>query len=327
MPILSKTNETAVRTINQIESLMKSACAGEVLWTSFLDPKTVEIIVNDDGSVWTERLGEPQIFRGFAVSSMVHSLILNVAGFHNQIVDAEHPICEAEFPVDGSRFEGIIPPVVGKPIFALRKKASSIFTLDQYVEQKIMTESQKKIIEEGIVNKKNMLIVGGTGSGKTTLINGIIQRSVELCPENRFIIIEDTGEIQCAAKNKTQLRADVHTSMTTCLKATLRLAPSRILVGEVRGPEALDLLDAWNTGHPGGFATVHANTAVDALDRVKSLVQRNEAHPREGLEKMIASVVNIVINIARENHGRRVRQIISVKGYDSDKGIYLYDEL
>lgn len=172
-----------------------------------------------------------------------------------------------------------------------------------------------------------MLIVGGTGSGKTTLINGIIQRSVELCPENRFVIIEDTGEIQCAAKNKTQLRADIHTSMTDCLKATLRLAPTRILVGEVRGPEALDLLDAWNTGHPGGMATVHANTAYDALDRIKSLVQRNEAHPREGLEKMIASVVNIVINIARVNHGRKVRQIIAVKGYDPVEAKYLYDDI
>ncbi len=190
-----------------------------------------------------------------------------------------------------------------------------------------MTQKQKELIENMIKTHKNMLICGGTGSGKTTLINGIIEKMVHLCPDDRIVIIEDTGEIQCSAKDKIQLRATSFTSMTLLLKATLRLRPDRILVGEVRGGEALDLLDAWNTGHPGGMATVHANNAVEALDRIKALISRNPSCPKEGVEKQIAAAINAVINIVRTKGGRTIKELIEVKGYDANRNEYVFNKI
>ena len=137
---------------------------------------------------------------------------------------------------------------------------------------------------------------------------------VDLCPQERVVIIEDTGEIQCAAKNHLQLRANLYTSMTDLLRATLRLRPDRILVGEVRGGEALDLLDAWSTGHPGGCATLHANNALAGLDRLKSLVTRNKAAP-DSIEPLIGETVDLVINIARCQGGRKIKEILKVNGW------------
>lgn len=315
------------RTRKSIEQLLMAMMPGGTVLKDFNDPKTVELLVNDDCSYWVEKLGTPLTYKGIVPAAIVMSLIKQVSGAHEQIVDYEHPVCEGEFPLDGSRFEGLIPPIVKNPSFSLRKKASAIFTVEQYVQQGIMTQKQKELIENMIKTHKNMLICGGTGSGKTTLINGIIEKMVHLCPDDRIVIIEDTGEIQCSAKDKIQLRATSFTSMTLLLKATLRLRPDRILVGEVRGGEALDLLDAWNTGHPGGMATVHANNAVEALDRIKALISRNPSCPKEGVEKQIAAAINAVINIVRTKGGRTIKELIEVKGYDANRNEYVFNKI
>ena len=165
-------------------------------------------------------------------------------------------------------------------------------------------------------------MIGGTGSGKTTLVNAIINQMVLNNPEERICIIEDTGEIQCAATNFVQYHTSSDISMTTLLKTILRMRPDRILVGEVRGPEALDLLDAWNTGHEGGAATLHANDPISGLTRLKSLVSRNTSAPSH-IESLIGEAVHVVVHISRTpENSRRVQEIIEVSGYEN--GHYIF---
>jgi type IV secretion system protein VirB11 len=146
------------------------------------------------------------------------------------------------------------------------------------------------------------------------LINAIINEMVVSDPDERIFILEDTGEIQCAAQNFVQYHTTLDVDMTQLLKTTLRMRPDRILVGEVRGPEALDLLDAWNTGHEGGAATLHANDALSGLTRLESLISRNPSAPKE-IMPLIAEAVDRVVHITRTLHGRKIQQIIEVQGF------------
>lgn len=297
---------------------------GELIEGALNDPKTVEIMLNSDGRLWQERLGETMRCIGSITEARAESIIKTVAGFHGKEVTRYKPLLEGELPLDGSRFAGQIPPVVSSPTFAIRKKALAVFTLNHYVESGIMTEAQCEVIEQAVVAHRNILVIGGTGSGKTTLVNAIINEMVIHAPEERIFIIEDTGEIQCAAKNCVQYHTTIDVNMTQLLKTTLRMRPDRILVGEVRGSEALDLLDAWNTGHEGGAATLHANNALSGLHRLKSLITRNPAAPTE-IESLIGETVHCVVHIARTPQGRRVEEIISVNGYEN--GHYNIEQL
>jgi type IV secretion system protein VirB11 len=289
---------------------------GPALFAALNDPKTVEIMLNADGKVWQERLGEKMQCIGTLRPAQAQAIIETVAGYHGKEVTRKKPILEGEFPLDGSRFAGQIPPVVpeGTVTFAIRKKAVKIFTLDQYVEAGIMTPAHRDALVEAVAAHRNILVVGGTGSGKTTLVNAIIHQMVVNDPTERVFIIEDTGEIQCAAKNHVQYHTALDVGMTALLKTTLRMRPDRILVGEVRGAEALDLLDAWNTGHEGGAATLHANSASAGLTRLRSLITRNEAAPAE-IEPLIGEAVHVVVHIARTPEGRRIQEVLEVSGY------------
>lgn len=287
---------------------------GPELLAALNDPKTVEMMLNADGKVWLERLGEKMQCIGTLRVAQAQAIIETIAGFHGKEVTRNKPILEGEFPLDGSRFAGQLPPVVPAPTFAIRKKAVAIFTLDQYVENGIMTPAQRHALVEAVAAHRNILVIGGTGSGKTTLVNAIINQMVIHDPTERVFIIEDTGEIQCAAENHVQYHTSLDVSMTALLKTTLRMRPDRILVGEVRGAEALDLLDAWNTGHEGGAATLHANNATAGLARLRSLITRNEAAPAE-IEPLIGEVVHVVVHIARTPEGRRIQEILEVSGY------------
>lgn len=297
---------------------------GGLIETALNDPKTVEIMLNADGKLWQERLGETMRCIGSISNARAESIIKTVAGFHGKEVTRFKPMLEGELPIDGSRFAGQLPPIVSSPTFAIRKKAISVFTLDEYVQSEIMTTAQCSVIKKAVSNHRNILVIGGTGSGKTTLVNAIINEMVQSAPEERVFIIEDTGEIQCSAENCVQYHTTIDVSMTQLLKTTLRMRPDRILVGEVRGSEALDLLDAWNTGHEGGAATLHANNALAGLHRLKSLITRNPAAPAE-IEPLIGEAVHCVVHIARTPQGRRVEEIISVNGFEN--GQYLIEKL
>lgn len=290
------------------------------------DPKTVEIMLNPDGTMWVEQLGAGMRCYGSMPSSNAISLMQTIASFHSIVVNEENPILECEFPLDNSRFAGQFPPVVPAPSFTIRKKAISIFTLDQYVENGVMTERQKETLQNAVKAHKNILVIGGTGSGKTTLVNAVIHDMTEQFPKERVVIIEDTGEIQCAAKNYVQFHTSKYVSMTALLKTTLRMRPDRILVGEVRGPEALDLLMAWNTGHEGGAATVHANNPEAALDRISMLVSMNKDYPKP-IEPLIGSCVHYIVHIGREGHSRKIKSILKVNGYDLNTKKYLTETI
>ncbi|CAE6823760.1 hypothetical protein R69658_05971 [Paraburkholderia aspalathi] len=293
---------------------------GPVLEAALADPKTVEVMLNADGKLWQERLGEKMRCIGEMKPERADAVIRSVAGYHGKVVTRSKPMIEGELPIDGSRFAGQLPPVVHAPTFAIRKRAIAIFTLDQYVEAGIMTAEQAAAIRKAVADHKNILVIGGTGSGKTTLVNAVIYEMVLLDPTERIAIIEDTGEIQCAAENKLQYHTTIDVSMTMLLKTILRMRPDRILVGEVRGAEALDLLDAWNTGHEGGAATLHANDENAALTRLKSLITRNESAP-DDIEPLIGEAVHVIVHIARTPEGRRVQGIIEISGYENGRYI------
>lgn len=280
------------------------------------DPRTVEIMLNADGKLWQERLGESMQEIGRMDANKATSIINSIASYHRKVVSASSPLLEAELPIDGSRFAGQIPPVVSSPTFAIRKKASQVFSLENYVVNGIITELQKAAIIDSVKSHDNIFIVGSTGSGKTTLANAIILEMTRLYPNERVFIIEDTGEIQCSAENYVQYHTDLNVTMTQLLRTTLRMRPDRIIVGEVRGAEALDLLDAWNTGHAGGVATIHANSSSAGLTRLKSLVTRNQSAPKE-IEPLIGEAVQLVIFITRTQTGRKVTELLKVTGYTS----------
>lgn len=297
---------------------------GQEFLQKFLNPNLLEVMCNpnEDGSssvFWEEQgqdmVYDPEMSKRFN-SSRAESVIKTIAGYYNKTVNEADPILESQFPIDGSRFTGIMPPVTTTPSFTIRKRPNRVFTLDEYVANDIMTEQQKSIIQQAITDKSNILVIGGTGSGKTTLVNGIIREMTDQHPNERIYISEDTGEIRCDSPNKVHVYTTMAADLTKLVRTALRFRPDRIVVGEVRGAEALDLLDTWNTGHPGGVATVHANSAVLGLERLEGLITRNPFHPTE-IRQLIAQVVNIIVFISKDrNTGRKIREIIKISGYN-----------
>lgn len=290
---------------------------GATFLTALNDPNTVELMLNADGKVWHEKQGQRPQFLCRLRKGQGQAVIESVAGFFEKEITKNSPLLECEFPLDGSRFAGQLPPVVPCPTFTIRKKPHTIFTLEQYVESGILTTTQRDFLIQAVKEHKNILVIGGTGSGKTTFVNAVIDQMVKNDPLERIFIIEDTGEIQCSAENFVQYHTTLNVTMTMLLKTTLRMRPDRILVGEVRGEEALDLLDAWNTGHSGGVATLHANSAVEGLTRLKSLVTRNKFAPTD-IETLIGQAVHVIVHIARTKGGRKIKEILEVFGYNEN---------
>lgn len=283
----------------------------------FSHPSTIELMLNADGQLWIERLGGRIEPAGDIPLHRAEAIIRDVAGFHGKEAGKLTPLLEAEFPLEGARFAAQLPPVVCAPTFAIRKRAVAIFTLQDYLAAGAMTEAQLAAIQAAIAGRRNILVIGGTGSGKTTLVNAIINGMVDHAPDDRLVIIEDTGEIQCAAANSVQYKTSPEVGMRALLKATLRMRPDRILVGEVRGPEALDMLMAWNTGHEGGAATLHANTAAAGLTRLSALINMHPDSP-DPLERdrMIGEAVHLIVHIARSPDGtRKVAEVLEVGGF------------
>lgn len=282
------------------------------------DPNVIEIMLNPDGKLWIERLGDGMKQEGEIPPLQAESAMSTIATALGTPLNHTKPILQGELTLDGSRFEGLLPPIVSKPTFTIRKKAIKLFTLDDYLNTNVITKPQKDTIQNAIKDRKNILVVGGTGSGKTTLSNAIIHEIVHQYPDHRLTIIEDTSEIQCSAKNTVTLRSTDTITTNHLLKATLRLRPDRIIIGEVRGGEALSLLKAWNTGHPGGVATIHANSAGAGLIRMEQLIGEITPTPMQAL---IAEAVNLVIEISKTPKSREIKDIINVTGYKNGEYI------
>ena len=315
---------------------------GEQVLQLLYDPLTEDILLNPDGSLWVKQMGQGFSRIGEMPAAQAASALGTIAAWRGTVLNHEHPILETELPIDGSRFEGIVSPVVRRPVFAIRLRPRKIFSLDDYEADGILTNSndplnrlrrrdefldgvrgQKHkmshadVIRAAVRARKNILVVGSTGSGKTTLVNGILDSLAQLTPHDRVISIEDTTELQCPVKNYLDLRAVGSVTMLECLRACMRLKPTRIVVGEVRGAEAHTLLKAWNTGHPGGAATVHANDALSGLIRLESLVAEATNAPQQTL---IAEAVDLVVFVDEESSvkaGRKVREVLLVTGYSN----------
>ncbi|MDE2267674.1 MAG: P-type conjugative transfer ATPase TrbB [Betaproteobacteria bacterium] len=298
---------------------LRRAMGPEIL-TPLDDPRVVEIMLNPDGSLWVDRMGEGMQQTGRIDAVRALTIVNTVAAMLDTVVTPQQPILECELPLDSSRFEALIPPLVESASFALRKKATLVFTLDDYVAKGIMTHAQRQALEEAVAGRLNVLVSGGTGTGKTTLANAILDAVARLDGEHRIVVIEDTRELQVNAENVVFLRTSDNTDMTRLLRATMRLRPDRIVVGEVRDGSALALLKAWNTGHPGGVGTVHANDASAALIRIGQLIQEAGVPPNP---ELIAEAVNVVVSIKRTADGRRVEEVAAVRGWSSSGGFHV----
>jgi len=304
----------------QLSKLRKDL--GDVFLAALADPETLEIILNADGTLWQERLGEPLQCIGTMSAPCADAAMRTIAAYHHETLTRDNPSIECELPLDGSRFAGQIPPIVTAPVFAVRKRASRVFTLGQYVKAGIMTPEQKEFLCGAIRDHRNILAIGGTGGGKSTLLNAMIKELTNQFPNERLIIIEDTAELQCAETNYVQYHTSPERSMTDLVRMSMRMRPDRILVGEVRGPEALDLLMAWNTGHEGGIASLHANNATAALNRLATLVAMHPNAPHGMIESLIGEAVDIIIHIARTATGRVVREVLEVEDFDKATQTY-----
>jgi type IV secretion system protein VirB11 len=286
---------------------------GALVFACLSDGQVVDILLNPDGGLWVERLEAAPERLGQMPSPQAEALIATVAAEMQTVITADRPILECELPIDGSRFSVVIPPIVAAPAFAIRRRAVKILSLSDYVAAGILSPNRAADLARTIEARRNILIAGGTGSGKTTLANALIAHMADAAPEDRLVIIEDTAEIQCAAANSVIMRTSGTVSLEALVRTTLRFSPRRIIVGEVRGGEALAMLKAWNTGHPGGVATIHANGAADALSRLEDLIREATDAP---MQKTIAAAVHLVVFIARTMRGRRVEELIEVKGVD-----------
>ena len=296
---------------------------GSVILNALREPSTIEVMVNADGRIWQEQLGLPMRCIGSLSPAKVEAVIKTVSGYYNKETTRLKPVIEGELPIKTAsnalpRFAGSLPPVVEAPIFAIRIGAAAIFSLADYVATGIMSQQQAEFIKTAVKDRRNILVTGGTGSGKTTLLNAIIQHMVANEPTERIVIIEDTNEIQCSADNFVQFHTSLDADMTLLLKTTLRMRPDRILVGEVRGAEALDLLMAWNTGHEGGVATLHANNARSGLIRLDTLISMKRNAPRL-IEPLIGEAVHLIVHIAKTPQGRKVTEIIEILGYGENQ--------
>ncbi|MHB2266417.1 P-type conjugative transfer ATPase TrbB [Aliihoeflea sp. PC F10.4] len=283
------------------------------------DPSVVEVMLNPDGRIWVDRLREGLVATGDVLIPADGERIVRLVAHHvGAEVHPGSPRVSAELPETGERFEGLLPPVATAPAFAIRKPAVAVFTLSDYVAAGIMTDAQAEVLRLAVAMRRNILVAGGTSTGKTTLTNALLAEVAKT--SDRVVLIEDTRELQCAAPNLVALRTkDGVASLSDLVKSSLRLRPDRIPVGEVRGAEALDLLKAWGTGHPGGIGTIHANTAIGALRRLEQLVQEAVVTVPRAL---IAETVDVIAVLSGRGSSRRLAEIALVEGLDPATGDY-----
>ena len=295
---------------------------GPAVLAALDDPDVIEIILNPDGRLWVESHGHGMCATQITMSAVqAERLIGTVAFALHTVANDAHPVIECELPLDASRFTGWLPPVVSAPALVIRKHARLIHTLEDYLRDRIIALAQADAFRDAIAARENIVLAGGTGSGKTTLANALIHQMVSASGKSeRFIIIEDTRELQCDAPNVMQLHTSAAANLIFLTRTTMRARPDRIIIGEVRGAEALGMLKAWNTGHPGGVTTVHANSAVAALVRLSILVQEANVPPQP---ELIAETIHLLAFIARTPEGRRVTEMVRVQGYDPEHGFKL----
>lgn len=309
----SGSDDIGAEAVDRRIRMLRTAMGPEIA-AALEDPEVVEVLLNPDGSLWLDRLGSGRAPTGTTLPPAVAERIIRLVAAHVRAeVHAGAPILSAELPETGERFQGVLPPVVRAPSFAIRKRALKIITLAQYVADGILSEAQATFMRQAVRDRLNIVVAGGTSTGKTTLANALLDEIAET--RDRVLILEDTVELQCRSDDHVCMRTEPGVStMADLVRSTLRLRPDRVVVGEVRGGEALDLIKVWGTGHPGGIATVHAGSAHGALIRLEQLIQEvSVTVPRP----LVAEAVNVIVYIAGRGNARRVKQIARVVGFDA----------
>lgn len=296
------------------QARMLRTAMGPTIAAALEDPDVVEVLLNPDGSLWLDKLRSGRERTGELLSPEdAERIIRLVAGYLRLEVHAGAPVVSAELPETGERFEGVLPPVTRAPAFAIRKRAAGVIPLARYVADGVMTQVQADVLRNAVLDRKNVLIAGGTSSGKTTLANALLQVIAET--GDRVILLEDTIELQCLSDDHIALRTRAGAAtLADLVHSILRLRPDRIVVGEVRGGEALDLLKAWGTGHSGGLATIHGGSVRGALARLEQQILEVALTVPHAL---IAEAVDLVVYIEGRGTARRVRDITRVNGWDA----------
>ena len=292
---------------------------GPTIAAALADASVLEVMVNPDGRLWIDRASIGRADSGVRLGTAETERIIRLVAAHvRREVTDKAPIVSAELPDTGERFEGIMPPVAPGPCFAIRKPAEVPYRLADYVAARILTTPQASLLSQAVRDRRNIVVAGGTSSGKTTLVNALLAEVAAL--GERVVILEDTRELRCAAQDVVALRTKPGVAVLADLvRSTLRLRPDRIIVGEVRGPEALDMLKAWNTGHPGGLTTVHANSAAAALTRLEQLVQEAVVTVPRAL---ISEAIDLIVFIKGRGSERRVESIVELTRLD-EQGDYV----
>jgi type IV secretion system protein TrbB len=293
---------------------MLRTALGPSIATWLEDPSVVEVMLNPDGRLWVDRLTDGLAETGEYLSAADGERIVRLVAHHvGAEVHPASPRVSAELPETGERFEGLIPPVVAAPAFAIRKPAVAVFTLDDYAAAGIMTVAQAEVLRGAVSQRRNVLVAGGTSTGKTTLVNALLAEVAKT--RDRVVLIEDTRELQCKAPNLVALRTkDGVASLSDLVRSSLRLRPDRIPIGEVRGAEALDLLKAWGTGHPGGIGTIHSGSALGALRRLEQLIQEAVITVPRAL---IAETIDLIAVLTGRGSQRRLVELATVEGLNA----------
>jgi type IV secretion system protein VirB11 len=315
-----KTGDEMSASHQKLETIQRGArmlrtALGPAIARFLEDPATVEVMLNPDGRLWIDRLSEGLFDTGERLSAADAERIVRLVAHHvGAEVHAGNPRVSAELPESGERFEGLLPPVVMGPTFAIRKPAVAVFSLDDYVTAGIMSAGEATALRAAVAERRNILVAGGTSTGKTTLTNALLAEVAK--STDRVVIIEDTRELQCRAENLVAMRTkDGVATLSDLVRSSLRLRPDRIPIGEVRGAEALDLLKAWGTGHPGGIGTIHAGTAIGALRRLEQLIQEAVVTVPRAL---IAETIDFIAVLAGRGASRRLAELARVEGLHAD---------
>jgi len=314
MSVIPISNDQPSRSARMLRTAFGPEIAG---WLA--DAAIIEVMLNPDGRLWVDRLGSGLCATPFRMPAGDAERIVRLVAHHvGAEVHSDAPRVSAELPEGGERFEGLLPPVVAAPSFAIRKPAVAVFSLADYVAAGIMQSAQAAALADAVRARRNILVAGGTSTGKTTLVNALLAEVA--AGDDRVVLIEDTRELQCASPNLVQLRTrDGVASLSDLVRSALRLRPDRIPIGEVRGAEALDLLKAWGTGHPGGIGTIHAGSAIGTLRRLEQLIQECVVTVPRAL---IAETIDVIAVLARDRTGRRLSELAAVRGLDP-RGEYL----